>query len=1141
MKDRTQRSRRGRLWLALLAPAVLALVAVAAASCNQTPVNVAVRSFEQAQKIDVVCIHVNDANGSPLPTSKITPLTQDNCFNVPDTTDAGSPLPNHLYAVVTQVTRGELAVVDLTAGDVVDEGPSTPGVNVIPLGPVPTDVKTEPDGKYTFVSSADPSKPAIYGIDNTRLLGTSQGTPPPAPLKLTDLSACALPQPPQALVVEPSVGSSGFVLVAMLREFAGLAPKVAAIDISALVGEPHGTLSACRILGYTNLSGATPQAWTPGPTWPDGVPYVDGGVDIDGDVPPLGPSCSGSGSAGGAGEPASGDGGIPLAVTIGAEPAPLYMATRDDRPIVYVADSMLPLIHVVDLSDPTAPKELQPLLATSLVNPQRAVTVGQLAVSPVTRDFKRYLYAVDRGTGSLIVYDVTDPVASPHMPMVRPHAELNPLADPDRITFTAPVATLAFAMHDWSLADQTNASNPMIQSTGLLCNPNPYAHPDAGLFLDNGAYYRADQASLIQTNGTAAFLPMRLRGVFGFATLSNGNIVVIDVDDWDAPCRRPDPMATMLAIDHLGNQTYTTTAMGTQPASFFGQTGALDVPEPAALSSTDLDPYHAPLTYNSLISESPAVTEEAFFPVSAPNRVRSSFLLENDPAFGSHLPAVLSAPQLVNLNNSAVPLGAASPLILATALPTGWFDPAFVSNPTEPNPGVRIPTTPTAPVESGNNSELVPAQAETDNLGASVRVSLDDPTAHVDQDWTVTYEGALGSVSGINGALSSDDGYRTMTLAAPNSQLCERGIEDWRVGQQRAGAVIAALGSTALSVPPPQDPPGQSGCTTDPNLPADLSLKNWTGDYIQITDDLLPSFDQYWTQPTKTPDGAPDNACWDGPLANDTDPNIGQNRYNACDRVFGTSYVAEGVNGQSYGDLGYNVNIVYARDFPILEAYDDHLVLGRFYWPAKDWCGNTVSEQTTNRIIVGPDPGNAASMRFAQCCFHSQAGFAVRAGGEWVANGSSLGLLHHVETDPSTGACVLSCDPRLALANARSFDLPWATFPNCQANGLLAPGRDSVLALRNPMFSYVTWSGCGAPASNVDHTTTARDDSWRFSIRGSFAPLTMSLTQGTNVPVSPQSMLFISSLQQLAVVDGQQQGLVVFDLNTLAFAHTPYF
>jgi hypothetical protein len=36
-------------------------------------------------------------------------------------------------------------------------------------------------------------------------------------------------------------------------------------------------------------------------------------------------------------------------------------------------------------------------------------------------------------------------------------------------------------------------------------------------------------------------------------------------------------------------------------------------------------------------------------------------------------------------------------------------------------------------------------------------------------------------------------------------------------------------------------------------------------------------------------------------------------------------------------------------------------------------------------------------------------------------------------------------------------------------------------------------------------------------------------------------MRFIDSLGQLAVVDGAQQGIVLIDINTLQFAHNPYF
>src|SRR5439155_6652008 len=93
-------------------------------------------------------------------------------------------------------------VVDLTAGVVVDEDHSTPGINFIPVGANPTDVVVSPDARQTLVASADPVKPAIYSIDNSRIFGDTLGPSLP-PLALTDLGACALPQPPQSLAVVP--------------------------------------------------------------------------------------------------------------------------------------------------------------------------------------------------------------------------------------------------------------------------------------------------------------------------------------------------------------------------------------------------------------------------------------------------------------------------------------------------------------------------------------------------------------------------------------------------------------------------------------------------------------------------------------------------------------------------------------------------------------------------------------------------------------------------------------------------------------------------------------------------------------------------------------------------------------------------
>ena len=397
------------------------------------------------------------------------------------------------------------------------------------------------------------------------------GSPPLAPLALTDLFACALPQPPGALSVVSLGPNKGYVLVAMLRAWAGQSAKIATIDPTPLIeganqarlgvipdagaagpfdaAVPAGSLAPCTVLGATELSGALPASWTPGPAWPDGVPYVDGGVNLADAEPSLGPGCTSPLEGGTAPAPPGADGGIPFAMGPAPSPSPNAMTMRTDVPVLYVSDGAVPVVHVIDLSDPTSPREEPPLLATSLQQPTRRVSVGPIAISPPTHDFHVYLYAGDTDNGSLMVYDVTDPASASRSPMVRPHAELNPFQPPDRIAFSSPVAALSFVTHDWPLPQQSEGANPVHQLTGLLCDPSPNAHPDGGAFVAGsdgeglGAYYRADQTGIIQAGATVTTFPTRLRGVFGFATLSSGTIVAIDVDDWDAPCRRPDPMA----------------------------------------------------------------------------------------------------------------------------------------------------------------------------------------------------------------------------------------------------------------------------------------------------------------------------------------------------------------------------------------------------------------------------------------------------------------------------------------------------------------------------------------------------------------------------------------------------------------------
>ncbi len=1043
---------------AVAGAAGIAGAAAAVSSCAQTPANVPVRTFEQAKDVDYLCVRYNDNNGVALDPRANVGLKPNECQQVPVNV-TGSSLSNHLLALVTQTTRGEVAVVDLTAGGIVDVSKATPGTNFIPVGASPTGIAVGADAQMTFVSSANPNKPAIYGIPtaargNSRtgagfvagVFGDSAGTEPaPSPLAITDLPACALPQPPQTIAVAPISPQNGgpapgYVLVAVLQRAHGQAAKVVAIDPTGMLlgggasvgaGTDAGTgagagagtdagavtpvtpgiLAPCAILGGVALSEQLPPTSTGGPAWPDGVPYFDAG-DLATQEPGPGPSCLAADAA-----------PPPLATDPYAQSVPAHAAMRDDVPVLYLGDAELPIIHVFDLSNPAQPKELSPLLATSLAQPQRRVAVGAIAISPPTRNYQRYLYAVDTTDGSVMVFDVSDAASSPRTPLQRPHPELNPLAP---VGSPRPSRRL---QRRWASRLTTGPCIPNGQSnidqvhtaSGYLCNPNPNTRPEAGVFLDNGAYYQADPNLVTMPNasptGTVQGLPLRLRGVFGFVTLTTGTVVTIDVDDWDAPCRRPDPMAA----DNICGATVPV-----------GMTGLLAAPQPdagAPGSSTFLDPYSAPCT------ELPppagrgtsAVTQEAFFPVSAPNRMRSGVLLRNDPIAGNHAPNIVGTPALTDMTGAPVSVstaGGVPPLILPTALPSGFIDPTLVVNPTDPPYQQR---------------SLVDAGTTTPN----VRLSFDDPTASQDQAWSVSYEGALPTSTGIAADIKpgTGGGYETLTFTIGSGTglpvadaglpaqglgpgFCERGVEDWDLGQARAQETLDAMSAAGLPQPP--------------------DLKQWTADYIEIQDELLLQGDAYWSVSSST------NSCWSG-LVDGTTPledngkgvssSLADARYNACEQAFGESSAAD-------THLG--------RDLPILRAYDDHLDVGRFYWPPGQ------PEQTTNRVIVGQDPGNKTSLQFVACCFHQQASFKVRGGGEWIAAGQGgIGFLHHVianptpENDSLNGSapglrCVLSCDPNQVLLNARSFDVPWANIPwgksggSRRRGGRRRPGRRSV-------------------------------------------------------------------------------------------------
>jgi len=199
-------------------------------------------------------------------------------------------------------------------------------------------------------------------------------------------------------------------------------------------------------------------------------------------------------------------------------PLPAGIATAGGR--LYIADRSAPVIHRLQMDDPCDPHEIPPLVTSSAEDPLRVVVTSELAISPLTLDLRRYLYAVDINDGSIMVYDVSDQGGSTR-PLERAQAYANPFQPRDRIFLGSPPRQLLSLRHQRDGADSVTGS-----TVPLRCDPDPDASGPATDYRTSADY----------ESGAS---PFKLRGVFTFALLENGDIVVIDVDDFDGPCRGP--------------------------------------------------------------------------------------------------------------------------------------------------------------------------------------------------------------------------------------------------------------------------------------------------------------------------------------------------------------------------------------------------------------------------------------------------------------------------------------------------------------------------------------------------------------------------------------------------------------------------
>ncbi len=809
----------------------LLALAAAAAGCTTTAQPSIPRALERPEHLDVACMRLFEPNAAGILTP-VTPAARplSECGSPASSSASWTSSASRLVGFVSQGIRGEVAVLDLSGQSAVDLEKGVPGVTSIPVGANVRDLATGADGRMLFVSSSDPKKPAIYALPTERVLGPLDDVTPieaRPPMVLTSWPACALPEEPGAITIvpHPERGANeapydvvvalpgregrdggGKLLVLDPRPFA----RGAGLDTSAGDAVAPGSLAACPVVGAIRLDASAPARLAPSRTWPNGVEH--GVVDTSTVAPPVAVGCT-------AFAPTD-----PLTVAFAPGARSAAGAIERDGNRLFVADEALPLVHVIDVSNPTEPVEREPLVLTKSRKSTRAFGVPAIALGPVTRRYTRPLYAVDGEDGSLAVFDIDDTTGrEAQQPMRRPNPEFNPAQPVDRVAFSSPIRTLAMARHDVPV-DTTAAGDLVASATGLLCNPSPNALDANGAYRDLGAAYRANDP-----NARVALGPTRLRGVFGFVGLASGQVVILDIEDWDAPCRRPDPMD---AASNLAASPFV-------------------VPQSPAVSRDDLDPYHVPFAYTSgsTMLGSP-VSGEAVFPVSAPNRPRSRLLLRSDAAGGGRLPYLTQAPLLSDGSASLPTTGPSadqSPALRPTAPDLGVADPAWVTGLTSIDPALK-------------SLDPLYAQASTwlpTGPAIGPRFAYEDLTTHLDQDWFVTREGALPGFGTTRGKLSVDASGTTMTLASLSGPLCARGIEDYRIGLARAQQVQRELRAAGL--------------------PAVSGLEQRVSDYVQLVGDVPAKGDPWWS----ASDWEEGGTCSDpaGPSA-DT-------RYDFCARLYG--------------------------------------------------------------------------------------------------------------------------------------------------------------------------------------------------------------------------------------------------------------
>lgn len=741
---------------------IAGLLGLCLLGCEDTTIEVELHALQASGEVAFVC-RTNDGTG----------IDRSQC---PDFEEEG----NKMFALVTQTSTEEVAVIDTQEATVVDLDPSTPGYAFLRVPSKPESIVSTPGGQATFVTITGGGKDGITGIPTTCI------GPPKKNETMRDVTSfpsCHLPATPGeiAVLVAPpeadgtilescdaaSGPESGSPIAATRSECAAnltlehldadgniVGPlgrrklavalpdrgEVAIIDAQWLLDQLPGSFPECRIEVTHRLAVEL---------GPAGIKQrLDDAPELE---PPAGCVIE---------EPLT----PPRPPSFDARPAGFAPAAG----LLYVADQGAPVIHVLDVSDPCLPNELPSLLPMSFDRPSRVVTTSRLAASPLSPAGKRYVYAIDEYDASLMMFDVS-PGSTDRTPLVRPGSLLIP-EPADRLKLGTPIADIAFALRDIETTDPDTG----VAESGVRCDPNWETAPP-------GSPAAQHRPTSDRSRGAQ---PRLLRGLFGLAMLTSGHVAIIDVDDFDGPCRRP----------------YTTNPEETQ--DFRG-----------CVNDVGLPPF---LTLDGTPNTSLTVTNETSCNVIETHRFRSALMGRTNTTDGTGTATLSAFPEFNTQSDNGDRPAQDLPKLLAVP-----FEPTVRGGPA-PDPEVYIGTTlykkgsPSADLVTNPNTALV----------ASLTLPFAEPRAiPAAEGISLTYEGAI-MFENPSGSFTFDpeDAVAPMQFSDPTAQFCDLGVYDREM--------LGDLGVSELGV-------------DDSEEARDLFARTHS-DVVELTADFLPSTDGYW-------------------------------------------------------------------------------------------------------------------------------------------------------------------------------------------------------------------------------------------------------------------------------------------------------